>query len=184
MYLPGVDGGDIWDLPNPNLYFADELFSNSTTNIHACIPEALSKMVGIKTLSIGYTRDIELAEEIARATGAKELRIETRPEGETLMLDAKEQAKWRKKGWTLEGRTAKKMLRPNAVDDVATRITEKGKKSKIESGNVKEGYSEGGRLKANMLIESGSERIKSGESDDSDEESEPESSSQNDDPHR
>ena len=70
VYLPGVDGGDIWDLHNPNLYFAEELFSNSTTNVHACIPEALAKMIGIKTLTIGYTRDIELAEKVARATGA------------------------------------------------------------------------------------------------------------------
>ena len=39
-----------------------------------------------KCLTIGYTKDIELAEQVARATGAKELIIETRPEGDTLML--------------------------------------------------------------------------------------------------
>ncbi len=27
VYLPSVDGGDIWDLPNSNLYFAEEIFS-------------------------------------------------------------------------------------------------------------------------------------------------------------
>ena len=72
VYLPGVDGGDIWDLPN-QIYFAEEIFSNSTANVHACIPVAISKMIGIKTLTIGYTKDIELAEEIARKAGAKEL---------------------------------------------------------------------------------------------------------------
>lgn len=30
-------------------------------------------MLGIQTLTIGYTKDIELAEEIARQAGAKEL---------------------------------------------------------------------------------------------------------------
>ena len=39
-----------------------------------------------KCLSIGYIKDIELAEQVARPTGAKELIIETRPEGDTLML--------------------------------------------------------------------------------------------------
>ena len=148
MYLPGVDGGDIWDLPNPNFYFAEELFSNSTTNVHACIPKALAKMVGIKTLTIGYTRDFELAEEIAKATGAKELRIETMPEGDTLMLDDKEQAEWRKRGWKLEGRTAQKTL----ITDIADERTEAERKEKIQSGHISGGYSEGGRLKASMLV--------------------------------
>ena len=104
-------------------------------------------MIGIKTLTIGYTRDIELAEEIARATGAKELHIETRPEGHTLMLDIEDQAEWRKRGWKLEGRTAKKELVADTVDDRA----DDERKSKIQSGHTTEGYSEGGRLKASML---------------------------------
>ena len=37
-------------------------FSNSTADLHAGIPEVLENMVGIKTLTIGYTKDIELAE--------------------------------------------------------------------------------------------------------------------------
>ena len=37
-------------------------FSNSTADVHAGIPEVLENMVGIKTLTIGYTKDIELAE--------------------------------------------------------------------------------------------------------------------------
>ena len=73
VYLPGIDGGDIWDLPNDNIYFAEELFSNSTSNVHGCIPIAISKMLGIETLTVGYTKDIKLAEEIARLAGAKKL---------------------------------------------------------------------------------------------------------------
>ena len=64
-----MDVGDIWDLRNDYLYFAKEVFPNSTANVHAGIPEALGKMAGIKTLTIGYTKDIELAEKVARATG-------------------------------------------------------------------------------------------------------------------
>ena len=107
-------------------------------------------MVGIKTLTIGYTRDIELAEKIARATGAKELRVETMPEGDTLMLDDEKQAEWRKRGWELERRTAKKKL----VADTVDARTENERKSKIQSGHMIEGYSEGGRLKASMLVKS------------------------------
>lgn len=107
-------------------------------------------MVGIKTLTIGYTRDIELAEKVARATGANDLRIETMPEGQTLLLDAEEQAEWRKRDWELVGRTAKKKLRADAVED----RTEAEKKSRIQRGHRNEGYSEGGRLKASMLVKS------------------------------
>ena len=104
-------------------------------------------MVGIKILTIGYTRDIELAEKVARATGAKELRIETMPEGNTLMLDDEEQAEWTKRGWELVGRTAKKKLTVDIVDH----RTKAERKSEIQSGYTSEGYSEGGRLKASML---------------------------------
>lgn len=117
-------------------------------------------MLGIKTLTIGYTRDIELAERVARATGAKELCIETKPEGDTLMLNPEEQAQWRSRGWTLVGRTAKKTLVPivgGDDDDTRSRTEGEDKKSKIQSGNVNDGYSEGGRLKASMLIRTGSE---------------------------
>lgn len=116
-------------------------------------------MIGIKTLTIGYTRDIELAEEIAKATGAKELYIETQPEGETLMLNTEEQAEWRNRDWTLEGRTAKKTLVANTADDHADDKS-KERKSEIqnegdngdENENVNQNYSEGGRLKASMLV--------------------------------
>ena len=110
-------------------------------------------MVGIKTLAIGYTKDIKLAEKIARATGAKELFIETRPEGNTLMLNAEEQTKWRNKGWKLEGRIAKKTLRADSVGENFVDGAEDEKKSEIQNGYMSEGHSEPGRLKANMLVE-------------------------------
>ena len=110
VYLPGVDGGDIWDLPNDNLYFAEEIFSNSTPNVYVCIPDALSRTVGIKTLTIGYTKDIELAEQIARLTGAKELEVRTSPEGNMLMLNEQERELWLERGWGLKGKTAHRTL--------------------------------------------------------------------------
>ncbi|KAK3175371.1 hypothetical protein OEA41_002618 [Lepraria neglecta] len=110
VYLPGVDGGDVWDLHNQNLYFAEDLFSNSTTNVYACIPKALGKMVGIKTLSIGYTKDIELAEKVAPTTGAPQLFVRTCPEGKSLDLNQEERACWLDKGWYLQGKTAHKTL--------------------------------------------------------------------------
>ena len=106
IYLPGVDAGDIWDVPNDNLYFAEEIFSNSTRNVHACVPEAIRKMVGIKTLTIGYTKDIELAQQIARDAGAEELIIKVQPEGHSLGLTDEERIIWWTSGWRLAGDTA------------------------------------------------------------------------------
>lgn len=123
-------------------------------------------MVGIKTLTIGYTKDNELAEKIARATGAKELLIETRPEGETLMLDTEEQAKWRNRGWRLEGRTAKKTLVANAPEEGSRNGANVEKKRELQRAYSNEGYSEGGRLKAGMLFETASDGS-SGVQDDS-----------------
>lgn len=122
-------------------------------------------MIGIKTLTIGYTRDIELAEKVARATGATELLVETRPEGDTLTLSLKEQAGWRKRGWRLEGRTAKKTLMANLVKDNSGDENEEGRKAGVQSDYMGEGYSEGGRLKASMLFETSSEES-SGAKDD------------------
>lgn len=147
MYLPGVDGGDIWDLPNANIYFAEEIFSNSTTNVHACIPKALSKMVGIQTLTLGYTKDIGLAETIAREAGAKELIIRTCPEGQTLNLSNEEQAMWIGKGWRLKGHKAHKTLFEETLEEEERRVQPK---AKLQPERSYEGYSEGGRLKANM----------------------------------
>lgn len=144
VYLPGVDGGDIWDLPNANIYFAEEIFSNTTTNVHACIPKALSRMVGIRILAIGYTRDIGLAETIAREAGAKELVIHTCPEAQSLNLSDEEQALWEEKGWRLEGKKACKTLME------AWRMQPKAEPQHERSH---EGYSEGGRLTADMEVD-------------------------------
>ena len=124
-------------------------------------------MVGIDTLTVGYTKDIELAEKIARATGAKDLLVETRPEGDTLMLSAEEQAKWRDRGWSLEGRTAKKRLVANTGEDYWRDGTEEDRKSEVQSEMQSgSGSSEGGRLKASMLVKTGSESF-GGVTDDS-----------------
>ena len=40
-------------------------------NVQAGIPETLGKMVGIKTLTIGYTKDIELAEKSSGSRGVE-----------------------------------------------------------------------------------------------------------------
>ena len=174
VYLPGIDAGDIWDLPNDNIYFAEEMFSNSTTNVHACIPKALSKMLGIQTLTIGYTKDIGLAEEIAKEAGAKQLGrspaslndhirlsrtavIRTCPEGRTLNLNPKERAKWIEKGWQLVGQEAHKTLIEESIEQ-ETQQTQRKEKSNRQSQKhnmqreLSEGYSEAGRLKASMQV--------------------------------
>jgi len=163
VFLPGVDGADIWDLPNDNLYFAEEIFSNSTTAVHACIPRVLAKMVGIKTLTIGYTKDIELAEKIARATGAKELVIRVCPEGESLRLDNAGSAKWIEKGWRLEAATAHKTL--FFSDEEEERRDEENKKAKMaaEIRRKRRGYPEAGRLTAAMIVDHPTEEDKKGE---------------------
>ena len=148
VYLPGVDGGDIWDLHNEDLYFAEEVFSNSTSKVHACIPEALGKMVGIKTLTIGYTKDIKLAEIVARNVGAHELIIQTRPEGHSLNLNTKERAEWLDNGWRLDEKTAHKIL---AVQTTESRDAASPESTKQRESSY-EGYSEGGRLKASMMV--------------------------------
>ena len=110
IYLPGEDGGDIWDIPNDNLYFQHEIFSNTTRNVYACIPEGIRKIIGIKTLTIGYTKDIELAEEIAKDAGAEELIIRVHPLGDSLTLSQDERNQWVEKGWRLDQATAYKKL--------------------------------------------------------------------------
>lgn len=141
VYLPGVDGGDIWNLPNDNLYFAEEIFSNSTTHVHACVPAALRKMVGIQSLMIGYTKDIQLAEEIAKDAGAQELTIRVHAEGNTLGLSQEERAEWENQGWRLEGATAHKNL-------VKSRSSKKKKRSRPNGSD-----SDSGRLTDSMLLE-------------------------------
>ena len=110
IYLPGEDGGDIWDIPNDNLYFEHEIFSNSNRKVYACIPEGIRKIVGIKTLTIGYTKDIELAESIAKDAGAEELIIRVHPLGNSLTLSQEERTRWIENGWRLDQATAQKKL--------------------------------------------------------------------------
>lgn len=107
-------------------------------------------MIGIKDLTIGYTKDIELAERIARATGAQNLAVETRPEGDTLLLNSEEQAEWISRGWALDGRTATKTLLANIEDEKGNRIDEKKNEWQRRG---QQSYSEGGRLTASMLFE-------------------------------
>ena len=139
LYLPGVDGGDIWDMPNDNFYFAEEIFSNSTSNIHACIPEAIKKMVGIQRLTIGYTKDFEMAEEIAKVAGIKDLIIRVRPEGNSLGLSQEERTQWLMSGWKIEGAVASKTLK---------RVS---KAVEGDFNHTGDDY-ESGRLKSSMLV--------------------------------
>ena len=44
VILPGIDGADILDLLNDNLYFATEIFSNTTTKDHTRIPEVIASV--------------------------------------------------------------------------------------------------------------------------------------------
>ena len=69
------------------------------------------------------------------------------------MLNAEEKALWRNGGWTLEGRTAKKTLLPTLEDDSFRAGIREEKKSEMQSGYRSGGYSEAGRLKADMLFE-------------------------------
>lgn len=127
VYFPGIDGGDIWDLPNDNYFFEQEIFSNSTMNMHLCIPAALAKMKGVASLEIGYTKDFELVEAIARTLGAKQLVIRTCPEGHTLNLDRDEQKVWRGRGWMLDGALATKTL--GVFDDGGAEVRQVTNKS-------------------------------------------------------
>lgn len=163
VYLPGVDGADIWDLPNDNLYFAEEIFSNSTTSVHARIPKVLAKMVGIRTLTIGYTKDIILAEKVARATGAKKLIIRVCPEGEALRLDDRAKAKWVEKGWTFNDTAAHKRLIFDDEEEERRDERVKRQKASMETRRRKRNHPEAGRLTAAMIVENPTESDKLGE---------------------
>ena len=65
------------------------------------------RMVGIKRLTIGYIKDVELAKKVARATGVRRLSIQTCLEGHTLNLN-EEVAKCLDRFWRLERKTAYK----------------------------------------------------------------------------
>ena len=97
-------------------------------------------MVGVKRLTIGYTKDIDLAEEIAKDAGAEELIIRVCPEGNTLHLSREERLQWISRGWRLQEATAyKRLVRKPSV------------RRRLRRSRHDEGDSEGGRLKSSML---------------------------------
>ncbi|KAF2091722.1 hypothetical protein K490DRAFT_61151 [Saccharata proteae CBS 121410] len=106
--LPGVDAGDMFDIDNDNVFFAEELFSNSTRNVHACVPALLEKFVGLRKLTIGYTKDLDLAQKVANSVGAEELVVQLAPESRWYGVDDLDRAAWISKGWTIEDREARK----------------------------------------------------------------------------
>lgn len=116
-------------------------------------------MLGIQTLTIGYTKDIALAETIARETGAKELIIRTCPEARSLNLSKNDQAMWIEKGWRLEGHLACKTLIEETAEEEDARMKQikivngVSRKDRMQRTISWEGYSEGGRLKAGMEVE-------------------------------
>ncbi|KAI9814206.1 MAG: hypothetical protein M1827_003372 [Pycnora praestabilis] len=144
VYLPGSDGGNIWDIENDDIYFAEEIFSNTTRKVHACIPEALRKMRGLKQLTVGYTRDVILAEEIARTAGVEEIIIRVRPEDHHHGLTREEHAQWIIGGWHFEGAEAHKTLGPQRRDSVDT----------LDSVELRgEAGSDPGQLRSDMLVD-------------------------------
>jgi len=110
VVLPGIDGADIFDLPNDDLYFAMEIFSNTTTKDHARVSDVLARIVGIQTLTLGYTKDFDLAERVARAARVQELVVRICPNSGGIMLNQRERSHWLGRGWRLERAVAQKTL--------------------------------------------------------------------------
>ena len=100
-----MESGDIWNL---DLSFAEEKFSKSLVNIYACIPKAPRKSLASMPSPLAIPRTFQLAEQVARATGAEEVVTEARPEGDTLMLSTEEKARWEKKTLDIVGRDCEK----------------------------------------------------------------------------
>ncbi|TKA62625.1 hypothetical protein B0A49_09838, partial [Cryomyces minteri] len=110
VLLPGRDGGDMWDVKNDSVYFAEETFSGDNINGHAAIVSALSKIVGLKKLTIGYTHDHGLAEAVARSTGAEEVAVRA---DEWLGFTQDERNEWEDHGWSITNMEARKVLLPD-----------------------------------------------------------------------
>ena len=124
IYLPGVDGGNIRDVPNDNFYFAQEIFSRDSGRVYASIPQVLRHMMGVKILTVGYTKDADLVEDIAKAIGAQEVIIRVCPEANLLWLDKDERLNWSKHGWQFEGAVAFKSLARTHEVSIATSARE------------------------------------------------------------
>ncbi|KAJ9634231.1 hypothetical protein H2199_009061 [Coniosporium tulheliwenetii] len=57
VLLPGSDGGDMWDVRNDWIYFAEETFSEDTVNgrgeiVDACLAEAVARSMGAKEVVV------------------------------------------------------------------------------------------------------------------------------------
>lgn len=123
VVLPGRDGGDMWDIRNDWIYFAEETFSKDMVNGRGEIVDALCKVVGLKKLAIGYTHDHELAEAVARSTGAKEVVVKA---DEWLGFIDDERDGWEARGWRIEGMEARKELLPEPDRTSIPSIVEAG----------------------------------------------------------
>lgn len=83
IYILGVEplSWAFWRQLTPNAdNFLPEVRSKPTTDPYHSIPDAIRKMVGFKTLTIGYTKELYLVGEIAKATGAEEMIVRFRKE--------------------------------------------------------------------------------------------------------
>ncbi|KAJ9652735.1 hypothetical protein H2201_009200, partial [Coniosporium apollinis] len=109
VLLPGSDGGDMWDVRNDWIYFAEETFSQDAVNGRGEIVDALRKVIGPKKLTIGYTGDHELAEAVARSMGAKEVVVKA---DEWLGFVENERDEWTARGWRVGRIEAWKKLLP------------------------------------------------------------------------
>ncbi|TKA77907.1 hypothetical protein B0A49_04298 [Cryomyces minteri] len=109
VLLPGRDGGDMWDVKNDQVYFAEETFSEDMVNGHGEVVDALRKVIGLRELTIGYTHDHELAEIVARHVGAREVAVRA---DDWLGFTEDERHEWKAWGWKIKGTEARKVLLP------------------------------------------------------------------------
>lgn len=110
VLLPGIDSADVFNLPNDDLYFATEIFSNTTTKDHARVSDVLARIVGIQTLTLGYTKNLDLAERVARTARVQELIVRICPKSGGIVLNQRERSHWLGRGWRLERAVAQKTL--------------------------------------------------------------------------
>lgn len=112
IYIPGVEpiSWATWRRMTPcSDNFQPKICSQPTTDPHACLPNALGKMLGIKALTIGYTKDLCLVEEIAKAVGVEELVVRFRLEYvQNHDTSTEEWDRWAESGWQLESDRARK----------------------------------------------------------------------------
>ena len=86
--------------------------------------------------------------------------IRTCPEAHSLNLDPQESAKWIKRGWRLVREKAYKTLAKEPDDPPARheqqehKVSQQHQKNTLQRGMSGNGYSEGGRLKADMVVDS------------------------------